>query len=592
MFSYYQAKISSCDTQITINFKRSLNYSILRGVSFLGIVLFGYLAVFTKPWWWVIFVILVIIFVVVVIVSEKTNKRLNYFRAYKKICENESNSLVYNQFAYENGNEYKDNKHPYINDLDIFGDHSLFHLLNRCHTFSGRNYLAKQLAHSLENKEQILERQKAVQELQTDPDFILHLLTLLSLREQKNIDKGLIPHWITQPKRLHLSKIMWILIHILPFVNIICLMATFIYYPLFTVFLFLILVQGVILNKYSKKIQGIKHDLNLVMDDIVSFDLYAKIIKDKSFQSPLLQQLQQQIFKYQDLVKQLHKMLATFELGDSFFGFFSNAIFFAHVKNAVKLEKWREKNQTLFPFITATIGEWEILISLGMFYINHSTFVFPQFLESNTETMLEAQAMGHPLLLSDNRITNDIHIDHRELLIITGANMAGKSTFLRTVGVNVILARIGAPVCAASMLCVPQMALFTSMRTIDDLGTGISYFYAEALRIKEMLHFIESGKNVLLIVDELFRGTNSNDRLKSSLSFLRKLVYYPKIAALIATHDLGITEMEQENPEKFKNYCFECENINDKLSFDYQLKRGITHSCNAYKLLQKMGVVE
>ena len=244
-----------------------------------------------------------------------------------------------------------------------------------------------------------------------------------------------------------------------------------------------------------------------------------------------------------------------------------------------------------FPALIDAICEWETLSSLTIFYLNRPQSIFPKILDDNSTTMFDAQDLGHPLLAEKQRIGNDFSIQKKNLFIITGANMAGKSTFLRTVGINIILARMGAPVCASSFQCM-LVSPFTSMRTIDDLGNGISYFYAEALRIKEMLDFVEKEKNVLLIIDELFRGTNSEDRLKSSRSFIKRLTRYTHIASLIATHDIGITDLEETYPNQIQNYCFECFNRDDQIVFDYKLKSGITQSNNAHLLLQKMKIID
>jgi DNA mismatch repair ATPase MutS len=284
-------------------------------------------------------------------------------------------------------------------------------------------------------------------------------------------------------------------------------------------------------------------------------------------------------------------MLSVFDMGSNFMGAIGNVLFLNQIKTAVRLEKWKKNNQETLPQLIENICEWETLISLTVFSINHPPFVFPEILENTASVIMEANDLGHPLIPEDKNVTNGITIYKNNILIITGANMAGKSTFLRTVGVNLLLAQTGAPVCASFFRCIP-VSLFSGMRTIDNLESGISYFYAEALRIQQMLICAKSGKTFLLIMDELFRGTNSDDRLRSSLSFIRKLTGQSEISALIATHDLGITLLENEYPDKVINYCFECEQQEEQITFDYRLKKGITRSYNAYRLLQQMKIVD
>ncbi|MDR2293379.1 MAG: hypothetical protein LBE11_07915 [Prevotellaceae bacterium] len=590
MINYYQEKISQYDKKIHQRLRTNTYYTIVRGILFLCILFSAYYS-FEYLLFVCVFILCVLLFIVIVILFKKNKDLLNYYRAHKKIYENEIENILYHRFPHENGLEFQDIYHPFANDLDIFGECSVFHLLNRCRTTSGRNYLAQQLSNLTQKVDLIYRRQEAIKDLKQEKDFIFHLLALLSLRTTPCLDNENLFSWICQSNQFKVSKSTWWLIHILPTFNFLFLIAAIIHSHLFFAFFLCLLCQGFILNKYEKKIATVKHNLNVVIDDVNAFNKYAEILKTKHFQSSLLQQIQQQMINYHQSIRWLQKMLSVFDIGDSAIGFFSNTIFFSHIKTAIKLEKWRETNRTTFPQIIEYIGELELLFGLTIFHINHPAFIFPEFLSQDSEVMLETKEIGHPLLFEKQRITNDVAIRKNNVFIITGANMAGKSTFLRTIGVNVILAHIGAPVCATSFRCIPLL-LFTSMRTIDNLDKGISYFYAEVLRIREMLDFIQPDRNVLLVVDELFRGTNSDDRLKSSLSFLKKLTAYPNIASLIATHDLGITRIEKDYPEKIKNYCFECINSDDQLTFDYKLKEGITQSCNAYRLLQTMHIVD
>jgi DNA mismatch repair ATPase MutS len=197
--------------------------------------------------------------------------------------------------------------------------------------------------------------------------------------------------------------------------------------------------------------------------------------------------------------------------------------------------------------------------------------------------------MGHPLLKRETRISNDFSVECRgQVFIITGANMAGKSTFLRTVAVNMVLGMIGAPVCAGEMNLSP-VKLFTSMRTTDSLSQNESYFYAELKRLKALKERLEKGENIFFILDEILKGTNSTDKSLGSKLFLRRAIEYGG-TGLIATHDISLGEMETEFPVNVVNKCFEIEIDGEKISFDYLLRDGITRKMNAAALMKQMGI--
>jgi hypothetical protein len=593
MVSYYRENIAACCEQLKAKQRRSTLYSTMRGVTFLCFLAAGCFALAHQAWvCWLIVAFFAAIFVIFLRCSYSISKKTGHLQALKNVYEQELASIVHQQYPNADGSAFRDAAHPYVNDLDIFGDRSLFHLLNRCYTFNGRSYLAGQLKHPPDDVARIYLRQEAIKELcASHRGLIFEVLASLSVKKPHEASSGENIHsWIQQPDKFCLSKPALLLMHAAPPLNLMLLALT-VYNPLFFAALLLFFMpQYILQRRYRKRIQHAKNSLNAIVGDVAGFDVYSNTLAGVSFQSPWLQPIQQHIAAYGQLTPQLHKMLSVFDMGDTFFGSLVKSFLFTSLKTAVKLEKWKKRNRATLPQLIEHICEWETLLSFAVFSMNYPTFVFPTILGEDSSTIVDAKALGHPLIAAEKRVSNDVLITKTDFFIITGANMAGKSAFLRTVGVNLLLARIGAPVCASFFQCTP-VQLFTSMRTADNLDSGVSYFYAEALRFKEMLDFIAAERDVLLIVDELFRGTNSDDRLKASLSFIRKLAGYSSTSALIATHDLGITTVEKEYPEKIKNYCFECANHDDKLLFDYKLRRGVTQSSNAYLLLQKMHII-
>jgi len=231
------------------------------------------------------------------------------------------------------------------------------------------------------------------------------------------------------------------------------------------------------------------------------------------------------------------------------------------------------------------LGDFDSLSSFSAFYYTNNKFTFPSLKDVFS---LEATEIGHPMILEQERVCTDIKINSLgQFVLITGSNMAGKSTFLRTIGINMVLAMCGAPVCAKHFSVFP-LQLFSSMRIGDDLSNRESTFYAELKRLKKILDEIEK-QEVFILLDELLKGTNSKDKLAGSIALIRQLIE-SKAAGIIATHDLALGELENEYPEKLRNYNFEVDIKNDQFFFDYKLKKGICNILNATELMKSMGL--
>jgi len=270
-----------------------------------------------------------------------------------------------------------------------------------------------------------------------------------------------------------------------------------------------------------------------------------------------------------------------------FVGFVFNALFLWDFHCILRLEKWRRSAASNLPGWLNLLGRIDALNSLANYAFNNPGHAYPQII--NGGPVMEAFRLGHPLLKREIRIDNDFSIQHKGLVfIITGAKMAGKSTFLRTVAVNMVLAMTGAPVCAEKMILSP-IRLFTSMRTTDSLSHNESYFYAELKRLKILKERLEKGETIFFILDEILKGTNSTDKSLGSKLFLRRVIELGG-TGLIATHDISLGDMEKEFPENVVNKCFEIEIDGENISFDYLLRDGITRKMNAAALMKQMGI--
>jgi DNA mismatch repair ATPase MutS len=253
-----------------------------------------------------------------------------------------------------------------------------------------------------------------------------------------------------------------------------------------------------------------------------------------------------------------------------------------------RLEKWKSDFKTFFPVWLEMIGEVDAFVSLGNYAFNNPGFVYP--LRSDKE-IFSATNLGHQLIEENKRVCNDFSLGKKgTICIISGANMAGKSTFLRTVAVNFILGMTGAPVCASEMNFIPAK-LFTSMRTMDSLSANESYFYAELRRLNLLKKRIEEGEPVLFILDEILKGTNSADKSTGSRLFLQRLAERQG-TGLLATHDTSLGKMEEEFPGVIINKCFEIEIDGEIIRFDYKIRDGITQKMNAVFLMKQMGILD
>ncbi len=317
-----------------------------------------------------------------------------------------------------------------------------------------------------------------------------------------------------------------------------------------------------------------------------------KAMESADFQSEYLKKLQKEVSSPQSAEKvfsSLKSLVKEFEYRQNLaVGIFLNSLFLWDIRCVYHLWYWHSKHHKKLADWLNVISEMDALISLGNYANNHPDFTYPEIQEG--DFILNAKELGHPLLHPEKRVDNDFELNGwSKVMIVTGANMAGKSTFLRTVGVNLILGRLGTPVCADKMVFNP-VDIYTNMRTTDSLLKDESYFFAELKRLKGVLDRLKNGERIFIILDEMLKGTNSVDKLEGSKKLIRKLIQYQSVS-LIATHDLKLSELEKEFPEQVLNSCFEIRIENDEMVFDYKLSDGVTKTMNATFLMKKMGII-
>lgn len=512
------------------------------------------------------------------------------FAVLKKLAEDELLALQHSFLHFPNGKEFLDTEHFFSYDLDLFGSGSVFQFLNRTSTVGGSKKLASWLIRPSKNKGEIEKRQKAIQELSENPNWRLQFLANGNLFEETEVLSQEIKSWSKMELNLNHSKLIKWLIKILPFITLLAIVPSVLGISNFYLVV-MVLVQLLFMFSSMKRINYYFNFFGRKSDLLSKYMQLLHFIEAHNFQSEYLLELQKKVANPSagKLFGQLKSLVKEFEYRQNILvGIVLNGVFAWDIRCVYKLWAWHQKHHKKLGIWLGVISEIDALVSLGNYANNHANFIFPEIHEGGFT--FGVKEMGHPLLKADKRVCNSMEINGwSKVMIVTGANMAGKSTFLRTVGVNLILARVGAPVCATQMRITP-IDIYTNMRTTDSLLKDESYFFAELKRIKGVLDRLQSGERIFVILDEMLKGTNSVDKLNGSKELIKKLVEF-KSVSLIATHDLKLSEMEAEFPQQIFNKCFEIRIENDELVFDYKLSDGATKTMNATFLMKKMGII-
>ena len=494
---------------------------------------------------------------------------------------------------FDEGTEFIDPTNRYSFDLDIFGPHSLFQLINRTCTLFGKQILGNWLSNHSENKTEIESRQKAVKELAELHEFRETFRITGLLNNGSSQDKEEFKNWAES--KPYFSTQSWVkpILFFIPVINIaLFLIGILAIIPLswFGLCFCLFFIAGTGLTKIVNKIQSVSDKRLKILS------IYAKLIlliEKLELNTPLLIQLKSE-FKTDEgedaigALKQLGKTMDRLDLRNNMFLFiFLEGLFLWQLRQVVRIESWQQQyGKYLMRWLNA-LGNFDALCSLGNFAYIHPHYIYPSI--TDKPFIFEAKELGHPLMKQGTCVTNNSDIPSRPFfVIITGANMAGKSTYLRTIGINYVLACIGSPVFAASLTVSPAK-LITSLRTTDSLDKHESYFFAELKRLKEIIDRLNRGEILFIILDEILKGTNSLDKQKGSFALIQQFMNL-NTNGIIATHDLLLGELIKSFPETIRNYCFEADITNNELTFSYKLRIGIAQNMNACFLMKKMGI--
>jgi DNA mismatch repair ATPase MutS len=290
-----------------------------------------------------------------------------------------------------------------------------------------------------------------------------------------------------------------------------------------------------------------------------------------------------------EVIKRLSKLLNMMDSNlNLLVSVIMNGLFMFNIHVLIAVERWRLTYKSLVPIWFEVLAEFDALSSLGTYAFNNPAYIYPEPVSDGFRFV--AEKIGHPLIPRESCVTNDLEITGwNQFRIITGANMSGKSTFLRTIGANLLLAMMGAPVFAKRLTFYP-IEIHSSIRTNDSLAKRESYFYAELKRLKEIITELEQGKQKLILLDEILKGTNSSDKQSGSIALIKQLMKY-QLAGLFATHDLALGDLINHYPENIKNLCFEIHITGDRMEIDYKLSPGVCRNLNASFLMKNMGII-
>lgn len=591
--NHYTERLSLTKGQLQQVKKQILRISMLRLTLFIAGVAGIYFFFSQTP---LLIVCICLTFLPLFILVKIHNRffiRKEWLETQARIIQEELQALSGDYSSFEDGKEYVNPEHPYSFDLDIFGRRSLFQSINRTCTFFGKDRLAKWLQNHLHEKTSIEKRQEMVREISEHTLFREQFRVAGLVHHGQSSDAEKIQAWSQSPAQyLHAG---WVKAFIwgVPVINSLLLITSLIGWTSFSCLglsfgIFLVLSFGIIKRAtYIQETYG---------KQLKSLNGYARLIalaKAEDWKSAGMLELMERFnLNGQSPVQalqQLSKELDRLDLRNNQFLYvlLEGSIFF-QLQEIVRIERWKVRYGQHISEWLETVGELDALCSLGTFAYNHPQYTYPELTEKPFYFL--ATQMGHPLMPVSQCVKNDATIPSRPFfLIITGANMAGKSTYLRTIGVNYLLACVGAPVCCERLKLHPNQ-LITSLRTSDSLSDNESYFFAELKRLKRIIDLLNQGQQLFIILDEILKGTNSMDKQKGSFDLIRQFMQL-KANGIIATHDLLLGSLIKQFPEEIRNYCFEADIKDNELTFSYKLREGVAQNMNACFLMKKMGII-
>ena len=572
--------------------KKYNQWAIFRAILFLVIALISFVIYQYLNGDYVIAV--VIIGISIFLFSVNKHLKIKYLRDRNSILstlnEDEIKRLDNVFTRTETGEQFAESNHFYASDLDIFGKQSLFKLLNRTHTYTGSSTLANWLKFPAQ-KTEILNRQESIEELSVKIDFRQNLEASAMLIEEVSESTQKLISWSQEPENETIKKPIFQYGKFLPYVTVSLILTwAFGYIPIGYPLLMLI-IHGFILKQIYDIVSNALDQTIRLSSTLKAYANLSELIVNEVFTHQKLKDLQTELSEASPSIRRLEDILN--KLGNRanpIFALFVGIPLLWDIQYFIKLEKWKKSYQRNLPRWLVSIAEFETLNSFAGLRFANPDFIKPEI--SEDVILLKTKGLAHPMIRRTKRIANDIElVGEGKTIIITGSNMSGKSTFQRTVAVNMVLALAGSVVCAEAFTC-SCMQVFTSMRTQDSLEEDTSSFYAELKRLKTLILAVNSKKfenlPILYFLDEILKGTNSKDRHEGAKALMLQL-HKTTTSGFISTHDVELGD-EFDDQGFVENYSFSSEVVNNDLVFDYKLRLGVCHSFNASMLMKGIGI--
>lgn len=585
--SFYQSEIQKHTSELSKLKKQLFASSMVRLCVFLAAILGVYLLYGNTKLVAAVILVTIVAFLFLVSRHSDLQQKRDKIKELIKINEIELQVLERKFHSLPDGEVYKDPLHFYSQDIDLFGKGSFYQYINRTALPQGSDTLAAILTEN--SIDGIAQKQESISELAKFPEWRQDFSATAALAKTET-GTSTIVSWLKSYMSF-VPKIMQYLPWVFGGISVTLITLYFLDVVPESILVYWLFFGLLTSGAFAKKITALGTSTAKIQSTFQQYNQLLTLIEEKEFSSELLRAKKEQILcqgrKTSLVLQDFSKLLSKLDQNNNIiYLFFGNGLFLASLATSLKIEKWIANHG-------ASVAQWFDVIaffdaqnSLGNYVFNHPNYTFPTIVAEGTA--IHAEKAGHPLLDPKKSILNDFEIKNEEFFIITGANMAGKSTFLRTVSLQMVMANVGLPVCATSVRYVP-IKLITSMRTTDSLTDDESYFFSELKRLKFIVDEIQHDR-YFIVLDEILKGTNSTDKAKGSRKFVERLVA-SNATGIIATHDLSLCEVAEELPE-VKNHYFDAEIINDELHFDYKFKQGICQNMNASFLLKKMGIVD
>ncbi|HXS35760.1 MAG TPA: hypothetical protein VN721_03615 [Flavipsychrobacter sp.] len=542
-----------------------------------------------ESWLWWLLGGMVVLFLVLVRIHTRLTNELQLARVNISILDNELQALEGNYTAFPDGAKYIDIAHPYSYDLDIYGKGSIYQMLCRTVTQSGMALLANILSKPILDKGIIAERQTIIKELSQMPDFLQQFRVAGSIAKEDSGDQNRLTQWLQGNAMFINNTIVRFAIFLMPVLSVASIIWS-IYTESITIGLTaVVLINWTLLGNFQKNIKLAVQQIGNTASLIDKYEDLLAQIAAHNFEKDWLSKISLDARKSLKSITQFKKLVKLFDSrGNGLVWPVMNTFFLFDFYCLFRLELWRQKNRSLLLAAIDTVIVMDVYISCAVEAFNHPDNIYPEITPELRG--IQAVDLRHPLL-SKNAVGNDFSLGQQEqFYLLTGANMTGKSTFMRTIGVSIVLCNIGIPL-SAKKLSLPLLQLYTAMRITDSVQEDISYFRAELNRIKMIIDNVKDTKqNCLVLLDEPLRGTNSTDKQQGTRSILETLLACDG-RGIVATHDTGLCDLETNYPGKVRNYHFESAINSQGLVFDYKLKPGCSTSNNATLLMRQMGII-